>query len=278
MANEFGADSFDVVLDKAPGTNVVLSLSSSDTNIATLDKANLAFSPTNWNVPQRVIFRPVDNHVINPDQVINITVSVVAALSDNAYDPVATQLFAATIRNDDFAPADYDHNGLVEQADYDTWRANYGGTANTTLAADGNGNGTVDAGDYVFWRKKMSTPAAGAAAGAGAALSTAVASSTLNETPAVDDRPATDAAFAGLADDSWKVTDTAVNAGNPSTIFSSPESDVVSSQTELLLVLRDPGTSDQSADTENQASNDPFEQLADADFATTLAADWPSID
>jgi hypothetical protein len=276
-ASEFGADAFDVVLDKAPTTNVVLNLNVSDTNFATLDTTTLTFTPTNWNAPQRVIFRAVDNHIINPDQAVNITVSVVAALSDDSYDPVAPVVFTATIRNDDFAAADYDHNGLVEQADYATWRANYGGTANNTLAADGNGNGAVDAGDYVFWRKKMSTPGAGAAAGAGAAISAAVASATLNENPTIEDSPATDAAFAGLADDSWKVTDTTAKSESSPKVLATAQLGVLSSQTDLLLVLRGPRTSDRSVDSES-VTNDPVEQLTDADFATALTAEWPSID
>jgi hypothetical protein len=160
--SEFGADAFDVVLDKAPQSNVVLNISVSDMAIATSDKVMLTFTATNWNLPQRVYVRGVDNHVVNPDQSVNVSVSVVAAQSDDAYDALALQSFLATVRNDDFAAADYDHNGLVEQADYTTWRSNYGGNSNNTLSADGNLNGTVDAGDYVFWRKKAATPAAGA--------------------------------------------------------------------------------------------------------------------
>jgi hypothetical protein len=277
-ASEFGADAFDVVLDKAPTTNVVLNLSVSGTNIATLGTTALTFTPTNWNIPQRVIFRPVDNHVINADQVVNITVSVVAALSDDTYDPVAPKIFVATVRNDDFVAADYDHNGLVEQADYTTWRANYGGTANNTLAADGNGNGAVDAGDYVFWRKKMSTPGTGAAAGAGAVTSSAIASVTPNEVSTEEHRTAAEAAFAGLADDSWKVMYADMKAGNQSTVLAGPESDVAGPQTDLLLILRHQETSCQSAETESPASDDAIEHPEDADAATALVADWASID
>jgi hypothetical protein len=103
VTNEFGVDVFDVVLDKAPTSNVVLNLNVSDLNVATLDKATLTFTPANWNLPQRVMFRPIDNHVINADQVVSITVTVNDPLSDDAYDPVADKIFTATVRNDDFA-------------------------------------------------------------------------------------------------------------------------------------------------------------------------------
>jgi Right handed beta helix region len=51
------------------------------------------------------------------------------------------------------AAGDYDGNGLVNQADYEVWRAAFG-TANPS--ADGNRNGTVDAADYTVWRDALS--------------------------------------------------------------------------------------------------------------------------
>jgi hypothetical protein len=45
---------------------------------------------------------------------------------------------------------DYNHNGIVDAADYTVWRDMLGSTSN--LAADGNGNGIIDAGDYAVWR------------------------------------------------------------------------------------------------------------------------------
>lgn len=48
---------------------------------------------------------------------------------------------------------DYDHSGLVDQLDYNVWRANYGSTEQ--LDSDGNGDGVIDLGDYVVWRKNQ---------------------------------------------------------------------------------------------------------------------------
>lgn len=56
-------------------------------------------------------------------------------------------------------PGDYDHNGIVQPADYTLWRSTIGSTV--LLDADGNGNHVVDAADYVFWRKNYTGSGAG---------------------------------------------------------------------------------------------------------------------
>ncbi len=59
-------------------------------------------------------------------------------------------------------PGDYDHNGVVDMADYDIWRQNVG-TSNAV--ADGNRDGVVDAADYVLWRSNQGTSLPGIASG-----------------------------------------------------------------------------------------------------------------
>ncbi|MEX2091444.1 MAG: DUF1559 domain-containing protein, partial [Pirellulales bacterium] len=153
---EFGADAFDVVLDKAPLANVVISLGLSNGAVATLDKSTLTFTAANWNVPQRVAFRPLDNHVVNPDQVVDVTVAVVDALSDDSYDPVPTQIFSATVRDDDYRPnlaGDYSLDGVVDAADYTVWRDSLGATGVARYSgADGDGDGKITQNDHLVWR------------------------------------------------------------------------------------------------------------------------------
>jgi len=154
--NEFGADWFDVVLDKAPVSNVVLSVGLSNAALAAVDKPTLTFTPQDWSVPQRVTFRPIDNHEVGPDANVEITIAVVDAQSDNAYDPVANQVFSATIIDDDARPAlngDYNLDNVVDAADYSVWRDALGATGFAPfMGADGDGDGRVTQNDWKVWR------------------------------------------------------------------------------------------------------------------------------
>jgi hypothetical protein len=48
---------------------------------------------------------------------------------------------------------DYSGDFIVDENDYNVWKADFGSTSQ--LAADGNGNGTVDAADYTVWRDAL---------------------------------------------------------------------------------------------------------------------------
>jgi hypothetical protein len=60
---------------------------------------------------------------------------------------------------------DYNHNHVVDAADYVVWRKTFGQNG-AALAADGSGNGTIDNGDFDLWRSHFGqTLGSGAAAG-----------------------------------------------------------------------------------------------------------------
>jgi hypothetical protein len=66
------------------------------------------------------------------------------------------------------AAGDYNHNGLVDAADYVVWRQAAGDEVAYYSGADGNGNGIVDDADYELWRANFGLfPTGGAASGAG---------------------------------------------------------------------------------------------------------------
>jgi hypothetical protein len=60
---------------------------------------------------------------------------------------------------------DYNHDGVVDAADYIVWRNSFGQTG-SGLAADGDGSGTVDQADYDLWKMNFAatSPGSGAAA------------------------------------------------------------------------------------------------------------------
>ncbi|MCI0335242.1 MAG: hypothetical protein L0228_18690 [Planctomycetes bacterium] len=50
-------------------------------------------------------------------------------------------------------PGDYDQSGVVDNNDFNEWRANFGQPGDSPV--DGNADGFVDAADYVLWRKNF---------------------------------------------------------------------------------------------------------------------------
>ena len=63
-----------------------------------------------------------------------------------------------------FSPAitgDYNHDGVVDAADYSVWRDTLGSTS--SLAADGNNNHVIDSGDYTIWKTNFGNRGSGAA-------------------------------------------------------------------------------------------------------------------
>jgi hypothetical protein len=66
-------------------------------------------------------------------------------------------------------PGDYNHNGVVDAADYTIWRATLGQTG-TGLAADGDGDNAVTQADYDVWKSNFGHAASGSGAGAAAAI------------------------------------------------------------------------------------------------------------
>ncbi|PHS05920.1 MAG: hypothetical protein COA78_14865, partial [Blastopirellula sp.] len=96
-------DSFDVVLDTQPTTNVVLTVNSSDTSEATVNKSTLTFTPSNWGIPQTVTVAGIDDFDVDGDTSSLITISVDDANSDDTYDPLLDQSITVTTLENDLA-------------------------------------------------------------------------------------------------------------------------------------------------------------------------------
>ena len=81
-----------------------------------------------------------------------MTVSVVDNLSDNSYDPVATQVFSAVVVDDDLQPGDFNRSDTVDGADLIIWEAEYGQGS----GADADGDGDSDGFDFLAWQRNFS--------------------------------------------------------------------------------------------------------------------------
>lgn len=81
-------DSFDVVLAVQPATDVVVDISSNDTNEVTVNESRLTFTNSNWNQPQTVTAVGENDGIVDGDQLTRVDVVVNDGLSDAAYDAV----------------------------------------------------------------------------------------------------------------------------------------------------------------------------------------------
>ena len=73
-------DTFTVVLDAQPTSDVVISLTSSDTGEATVNSP-LTFTPANWNSAQTVTVTGVDDNIIDGTITSTVTAEIVDVIS-----------------------------------------------------------------------------------------------------------------------------------------------------------------------------------------------------
>ena len=95
-------DTFTVVLNAQPSSNVVLSISSSDTGEATVT-SSLTFTSANWDTAQVVTVTGVDDDLIDGTITSTTTISVDDANSDDNFDAVADQTVSVSTTDDDVA-------------------------------------------------------------------------------------------------------------------------------------------------------------------------------
>jgi hypothetical protein len=95
-------DTFTIVLDAQPNSDVVFAITSSDTGEATVTSA-LTFTNANWDTPQTVTVTGADDDIIDGTISSTITVSINDGSSDNNFDALADQTVTATTTDDDVA-------------------------------------------------------------------------------------------------------------------------------------------------------------------------------
>ena len=103
VVTETGAtDTFSLVLKAEPASNVVLSVSSSDTGEVTTGSSTVTFTASNWDTAQTVTLTGVNDDVDDGNVNSTITIAVVDGSSSNEFDNVANQTFTvANTDNDD---------------------------------------------------------------------------------------------------------------------------------------------------------------------------------
>jgi predicted transcriptional regulator len=98
------SDIFTLVLNAQPASDVVLSVSSSDTGEVTTGSGTVTFTNGNWNTAQNVTLTGVNDDVDDGNVNSTMTIAVVDASSSNEFDNVADQTFTvANTDNDDAA-------------------------------------------------------------------------------------------------------------------------------------------------------------------------------
>ncbi|MBC8365619.1 MAG: biotin/lipoyl-binding protein [Actinobacteria bacterium] len=99
------SDTFTVVLNRLPASDVLISITSGDTGEATLSPDTLTFTAANWTTPQTVTVLGVDDTVVDGEQTTALVVAVVDASSDDAFDALPDQSVTAATADDDTTPA-----------------------------------------------------------------------------------------------------------------------------------------------------------------------------
>ncbi len=84
-------DTFSIVLDSQPSSDVVFNVASGDTGEATVSPSTVTFTNANWNVPQVVTVNGVIDNIADGNQNTLVTISVNDTLSDDAFDNLSDQ-------------------------------------------------------------------------------------------------------------------------------------------------------------------------------------------
>ncbi|MEP4531615.1 MAG: hypothetical protein ABJ004_00925, partial [Cyclobacteriaceae bacterium] len=209
-----GTATFTVVLGARPLTDVVFDVVSNDEGEGTVSTGQLTFTNLNWNTAQAVTVMGVDDEVLDGAQSFDVDVTVNAAMSDDAFDALATQ--AVTVSNTDDEIANF----IVSDISDDTDES--GKTATFTVVLDAQpltdvvldvisgdtGEGTVDKSTLTFTNANWDNPQTVTVSGVGDGISDG--DQTYDITVSIDQLNSDDA-FDALADQQVSVTNLDLN-------------------------------------------------------------------
>ena len=145
MVSEAGGyDVTAVVLVTQPNSNVAIPISSSDTSEGTIGEANLTFTPSNWNIPQKITVTGVDDLIGDGNTAFSI-ITAPAVSADPQYNGLDPADISVTNLDDDtpitlFADS-FEHgqwNGLWTEDSQNDW------FTSTQRKTDGSYSAEVD--------------------------------------------------------------------------------------------------------------------------------------
>jgi hypothetical protein len=99
-----GTWSYTIVLNSQPTSDVVIDLSSDDTDEATVSPASLTFTSANWDTAQTVTVTWVNDNLVATHSAV-ITATINDGSSANEYDPLSDQTHTVTLTDDDTSPS-----------------------------------------------------------------------------------------------------------------------------------------------------------------------------
>ena len=118
VVNESGTvtKSITVKLDRAPTSNVIISIAVVDVTEVSISLTTLTFTSLNWNTEQTLVVTGVDDSDRDSDIDSNLIFSIVDASSDDTFDGLSDQIVQVTNQDDDpevCIPRDFDDSDFT---------------------------------------------------------------------------------------------------------------------------------------------------------------------
>ncbi|MEM7559865.1 MAG: hypothetical protein AAF394_12160 [Planctomycetota bacterium] len=96
------ADNFNVTLNLAPTSDVVIQLNAADSSEFEYSPEVLTFTPDNWDQPRQVTVTGLDDRLADGDQLVGLELAVAPELSDDAFDAASAVAIAVLNEDDPF--------------------------------------------------------------------------------------------------------------------------------------------------------------------------------
>jgi glucose/arabinose dehydrogenase len=110
-----GSDSYSIVLNTKPTADVTIGLTTNNTELTIDSPTSLTFTPDNWNVPQTVSFRAVDDNNAEGTHFVNI--SHIVTSPDSNYNNFSLPPVSVTIKDNDVVPIQFTTQTVATNVD-----------------------------------------------------------------------------------------------------------------------------------------------------------------